>query len=249
MGEKSSSSIGKTKKTSGRFRRRDGNKQEGPDQRGGRRKKRPFQKRKPKEWIPRTDLGQAVKSGLITSIEEIFQNNYKVRETEIFDALISNLKEEVVTINMVQKMTDSGQQSRFKATVVIGNHDGYVGMSSITNKEVGPAIRKSIERAKLAIIPVKRGCGSWECNCGGNHSIPYVIYGKCGSVKVRIKPAAKGTGIVASGAAKIPLNLGGIKDCYVYIKGNSRNPENTSKAVISALKNAYKIMNPADWSK
>ena len=101
----------------------------------------------------------------------------------------------------------------------------------------------------MSIIPVKRGCGSWECMCGGNHSIPYTIKGKTGSVKVTVKPAAKGTGLVASDAARIPLRLAGIKDCYVYIKGNSKNAENTSKAVIDALKNAYKIMSPADWSR
>lgn len=226
-------------------------KSEDKRRRRGRKRRTPrrYAKPKPPEWIPRTNLGEAVKNGLVTSIEEIFQNNYKVRETEIFDMLIPNLREEVVDIKMCQKMTDSGQQSRFKATVVVGNQDGYVGLKSIKNKEVGPAIRKSINRAKLEIIPVKRGCGSWECNCGGNHSIPYVIQGKCGSVKVLIKPAAKGTGIVASDAVKIPLRLAGIKDCYVYIKGNSRNAENAAKAVVDALMNAYKIMNPADWSK
>ena len=64
-----------------------------------------------------------------------------------------------------------------------------------------------------------------------------------------MKPAAKGTGLVASDAAKIPLSLAGIKDCYVYIKGNSKNSENTVKAIVDALKNAYKIMSPSDWSR
>jgi len=206
-------------------------------------------RRKPmsREWMPRTKLGEAVKNGMITSIEEIFQNNYKVREYEIFDTLIPGLKEEVCDINMVQKQSDSGQMSKFKAIVCVGNEDGYIGIGSMKNKEVGPAIRKSINKAKLDIIPVKRGCGSWECNCGGNHSVPYAVEGKSGSVKIRIKPAAKGTGLVASEAARIPLRLAGIKDCYVYIKGNSKNAENTAKAVVDALKNAYKIMNPADW--
>lgn len=220
----------------------------GPRRRG-RRDRRERRRPQPPEWIPRTKLGEAVKNGLITSIEEIFQNNYKVRETEIIEALLPNLKEEVVNIKMTQLMTDSGQHSRFKATVIVGNHDSYVGIASVKNKEVGPAIRKSINRAKLEIIPVKRGCGSWECNCGGNHSLPYIVRGKCGSVKVRISPAAKGTGLVASDSAKIALKLAGIKDCYVYIKGNSKNAENTAKAVINALKNAYRIMNPADWLK
>jgi ribosomal protein S5 len=70
-----------------------------------------------------------------------------------------------------------------------------------------------------------------------------------GSVKVRLSPAPKGTGLVSSDAAKIPLRLAGIKDCYVYIKGNSKNGENTAKAVINALKNAYKIMAPVEWGR
>ena len=221
----------------------------GPPRRGGGRDRKMRRRHQPPEWIPRTSLGDAVKSGLITSIEEIFQNNYKVREKEIFDMLIPNMKEEVVDINMVQKQTDAGQRSRFKATVCVGNNEGYVGIGSVKHKEVGPAIRKSINRAKLDIIPVKRGCGSWECNCGGNHSISYTTEGKTGSVKVRLSPAPKGTGLVSSEAAKIPLRLAGIKDCYVYIKGNSKNAENTAKAVIDALKNAYKVMAPVEWGR
>jgi len=198
------------------------------------------------EWIPKTALGQAVKNGDIM-LEDIWANNYRVLEKEIFDMLIPNLKETVVDISMVQKQTDSGQQSRFKAIVCVGNEEGYVGLATSKAREVGPGIRKAISSAKLNIISVKRGCGSWECNCGGNHSIPYVVQGKCGSVKVTLKPAPKGTGLVASDVAKIPLSLAGIKDCYVFIKGNSKNAENTAKAVIDALKNAYKIMSPKEW--
>ena len=68
---------------------------------------------------------------------------------------------------MVQKQTDAGKSSRFKCHVVVGNSDGYIGIGSAKNKEVGPGIRRAITKAKLSIIPVKRGCGSWECNCGG----------------------------------------------------------------------------------
>ncbi|MBD3352115.1 MAG: 30S ribosomal protein S5 [Candidatus Lokiarchaeota archaeon] len=199
-------------------------------------------------WIPRTLLGDSVKGGIITSVEEIFANNYKVREKEIFDILLPNIKETVVDISMVQKQSDSGQQSRFKAIVCVGNRNGYVGIATSKTKEVGHGIRKAIAAAKLNIIPVKRGCGSWECNCGGDHSIPYTVHGKSGSVKVTLKPAAKGTGLVASAAARIPLDLVGIKDCYVHIKGNSKNAENTAKAIVNAFENAYKMMVPHDWT-
>lgn len=215
--------------------------------RRSRRRKSRRRRRPEKEWIPRTRLGEAVKNGLLTSIEEIFQNNYKVKEVEIIDNLLQNLKEEVVTIGMCQKMTDSGQQSSFKAVVCVGNENGYIGFSTAKSKEVGKGIRAAIHKAKLHIVPIKRSCGSWECNCHSPHSMPYKVKGKCGSVKVTLKPAAKGTGLVASESAKIPLKLAGIKDCYCYIKGNSKNAENTAKAVVDALKNAYKIMDSKEW--
>jgi small subunit ribosomal protein S5 len=213
------------------------------------RDRKPRRRPTEQEWMPRTALGNSIKNGIITSAEEVFQNNYKVREKEVFDTLLPGLKEEVVNISLCQKQTDAGEINKFKATVVVGNEDAFVGISSGKAKEVGIAIRKSIYAAKLKIIPVKRGCGNWECNCGGNHSIPFEVYGRCGSCKVTLKPAAKGTGLVASDAAKIALRLAGIKDCYVYIKGNSRNSENTAKAIVDALKTAYTIMSQADWSK
>ncbi|MHA1821731.1 MAG: 30S ribosomal protein S5 [Promethearchaeota archaeon] len=226
----------------------------GRPRRGGPRGRRPRDKksrRKPmeEEWIPKTRLGEDVKQGMITSIDEIFSNNYKIREKEIVDALLTNLSEAVAEIKMVQKQTDAGQQSRFKAVVVVGDKDSHVGFGSGKSKEVGPAIRRAIQKAKLNIMPIKRGCGAFDCNCGGDHSIPFTIKGKSGSVKVTIKPAAKGTGLVASNAAKIALELAGIKDAYVFIKGNSRNIENTVKAVMNALKNAYKVMTIEDWNK
>lgn len=217
---------------------------------GGKRRERKVRRMaQPVEWVPKTRVGALVQQGLISSPEDLFQNNYRVKEKEVFDLLIPNLKETVVDITMVQKQSDSGQQGRFKSIVCVGNEDGYLGIAASKTKEVGPGIRKAIASAKMNIIPVKRGCGSWDCNCGGNHSIPFEIEGKSGSVKVQIKPAAKGTGLVASNAAKIPLALAGIKDCYVYVRGNSRNSENTAKAVVDALKNAYKIMAQTDWSK
>ena len=216
---------------------------------GNKRRDRRPKRRSPPEWIPKTSLGQAVKSGLITDINQIFEGNFRIQEYQIVDLLIGNVTETVADICMTQRQTDAGQMSTFKAVVAVGNQSGFVGIATSKNKEVGPAIRKGIQIAKVQMFPVKRGCGSWECNCGGDHSIPYVVEGKCSSVNVKLKPAAKGTGLVASDAAKIPLKLAGIKDCYVYIKGNSKNSENTVKAIVDALKNAYKIMAPSDWSR
>ena len=233
---------------------RGGPRRGGPHRRGGpggdrRPKRRPYVRRNPlDDWVPLTALGKMVKAGQITSVEEILKNNYVIKEKEILDVLVPNLKEDVIDIKMVQKQTDAGEQSRFQCSVVVGNKDGFVGIFSSKNKEVGPGIRKGIAKAKLHMIPVKRGCGSWECNCGGHHSIPFETTGKMGSVRVTLKPAPKGTGLVCSDTAKIVLKLAGITDIWTITKGNTKNRANMAKAVFSALENMYKIMTRADWN-
>ncbi len=220
----------------------------GGPRRGGKRGKRTFQRRNPlDDWKPVTSLGKLVKEGQITSIEEVLRSNLVIKEKEILDMLIPNLKEEVIDINMVQKQTDAGEQSRFKCSVVVGNADGFVGVYSSKNKEVGPGIRKAISKAKLSIIPVKRGCGSWECNCGGNHSVPFETSGKMGSVRVTLKPAPKGTGLACSDTAKLVLKLAGITDVWTVTSGNTKSRTNMAKAVFNALENMYKIMTVDDW--
>ncbi|MHA1796209.1 MAG: 30S ribosomal protein S5 [Promethearchaeota archaeon] len=216
--------------------------------RGSRRSRRPVQRRNPlDDWEPLTRLGMMVKAGQITSIEEILRNNYVIKEKEIIETLIPNLKEEVIDIKMVQKQTDAGEQSRVNCSVVVGNEDGFVGLFSAKNKEVGPGIRKAITKAKLGIIPVKRGCGSWECNCGGNHSIPFETSGKMGSVRVTLKPAPKGTGLACSDTAKLVLRLAGITDIWTVTKGNTKSRTNMAKAVFNALENMYKVMTVKEW--
>lgn len=230
--------------TTDRFHRKGG--------KGGRRggpKRSERQERNPlDDWKPLTRLGQMVKSGQITTAEEIYKNNYVIKEKEIVDFLIPSLKEEVVDIKMVQKQTDAGENSRFKCTVVVGNSDGYIGLGSSKNKEIGPGIRRGITRAKLKMIPVKRGCGSWECNCGGSHSVPFQVTGKMGSVRVTLKPAPRGTGLACSDTAKLVLKLAGITDIWTVTKGDTRSRSNMAKAVFNALENMYKIMTKKDWN-
>jgi SSU ribosomal protein S5P len=123
------------------------------------------------EWKPRTKVGQLVKEGKITSVKELFARNLTIAEPEIIDVLLPNLKYEVVDIRMVQKQTDAGELSRYKVLVVMGNQDGYVGIGVGKAKQLRVAIQKSIRDAKMHIIPVRRGCGSWECTCGESHSL------------------------------------------------------------------------------
>ncbi|MFX1410153.1 MAG: 30S ribosomal protein S5 [Promethearchaeota archaeon] len=191
------------------------------------------------EWLPKTKLGELVQQGLIT-LDKIFQNNLVVKEKEIINILLPQLKEDVITIKMVQQMTASGQRSKFKAVVIVGA-DGFIGVGSAKSREVGPAIRKAIDKAKLAVVPVLRGCGSKECGCGGTHSVPFRIEGKCGSVKIRLIPAPAGVGLACADKVKQVLRLAGIEDIWSNTFGDTRTSENLVKATFNALKNAHKF--------
>ena len=208
-----------------------------------RNQRKPRQPRQPRPinegWIPKTKLGELVQSGLIT-LDKIFANNLVVKEKEIINVLLPQLQESVVTINMVQQMTASGQRSRFKAVVIVGA-DGFIGIGSAKSREVGPAIRKAIDRAKIAVVPVLRGCGSKECGCGHTHSVPFKVDGKCGSVKIHLIPAPQGVGLVCADKVKQVLKLAGIEDVWSKSFGDTRTSENLVKATFNALKNAHKF--------
>lgn len=190
------------------------------------------------EWIPKTRLGELVKSGLIT-LDKIYQNNLVVKEKEIINTLLPQVKEDVINISMVQQMTASGQRSRFKAVVIVGT-DGFIGIGMGKSREVGPAIRKAIDKAKLSIVPVLRGCGSKQCGCGGTHSVPFKINGKCGSVRIQLIPAPVGVGLACADKVKQVLRLCGIEDVWSKTFGDTRTSENLVKATYDAIKNAHK---------
>jgi small subunit ribosomal protein S5 len=199
------------------------------------------------EWIPRTRVGRLVKEGKITRIEEIFRQNLPILEPEIVDVLLPDLEHEVLDVSIVQKMTDSGRITKFRAVVVVGNREGIVGLGKGKARQFRFAIEKAIRNAKLNIIPVRRGCGSWECTCGEPHSVPFIVRGKSGSVEVIIKPAPKGTGLVAGDVAKKVLELAGIKDAWTQTKGETRTSYNFARATYLALRNTYKFVTPTDW--
>ena len=202
------------------------------------------------DWSPRTRVGKMVKEGYITSIEEIFQSCLTIKEPEIVDLLLPNLQEEVLAINLVQKQTDAGEKSRFRATVAIGNREGYVGIGEGKSVEIGPAIRSAIVHAKLSIIPVRRGCGSWECTCHEPHSLPFTVDGKSGSVRIILKPAPRGAGLVTAKTPRIVLSLAGVEDVWSITKGHTRTTINFAKAAYDALRNTYKIISPhLDWER
>lgn len=202
------------------------------------------------EWKPRTRLGWLVKEGKITSLKEIFDMNMKIKEPEIVDALLGReLQHEIIDINMVQKMTDAGRITRFRVVVVVGNQNGFVGLGVGKARQLRMAVEKAIIDAKLNIIPVRRGCGSFECGCSDPHSIPYQIRGKAGSVEVILKPAPKGTGLVAGDTAKVILRYAGIRDIWSWSRGKTSTTINFASAVFDALKKSYRFVTVREWGR
>jgi small subunit ribosomal protein S5 len=198
-------------------------------------------------WVPRTKLGRMVLEGQISSIEELFMEGYKIRESEIVNVLLPDLQEEVINIGLVQKQSDAGEKSQFRAIVVVGNRDGYVGLGSGKAKQVRSAIEKAAVDARLNITPVRRGCGSWECGCGKQHSLPFQVQGGCGGVEVVLIPGPRGLGVVASEAAKVILGLAGVKDTWTRSYGSTRTVPSFACAVFDALKKTYQLVTPKDW--
>jgi len=204
---------------------------------------------KVESWIPRTRLGKMVLEGQISSIEEVFMEGSKIRESEIVNVLLPDLQEEVINISLVQKQTDAGEKSRFRAIVVVGNRDGYVGLGSGKARQVRNAIEKASIDARLNITPVRRGCGSWECGCGKPHSLTFHVRGRCGGVEIVLIPGPRGLGLVASEAAKIILGLAGVKDCWTRSYGSTRTVPSFAYAIFDALRKTYSLVTPKDWVK
>ena len=198
-------------------------------------------------WVPRTKLGKMVLEGQISSMEELFMEGLKIREAEIVNTLLPDLQEEVINIGLVQKQSDAGEKSQFRAVVVVGNRDGYVGLGSGKGKQVRSAIEKAAVDARLNITPIRRGCGSWECGCGKHHSMPFQVQGECGGVEIVLIPGPRGLGIVASETAKIILGLAGVKDCWTKSYGSTRTVPSFAFAVFDALKKTYMLVTPNAW--
>ncbi len=134
------------------------------------------------------------------------------------------LKDRLVTIKRVTKVTKGGRTISFSALVVVGNEDGIVGYGLGKAKEVTAAIAKAVEKAKknLVKVPIIKG------------TIPHEQEAKYGAARVLIKPAASGTGVKAGGVMRAVLESAGVKDVLAKSKGSS-NPHNVVKATIKAL--------------
>ena len=142
----------------------------------------------------------------------------KVRSSDI------ELKDKLVSVQRVTKVTKGGRTFSFSAIVVVGNEKGVVGYGLGKAKEVTDAISKGIEDAKKNMIkvPILHG------------TVPHEQYGRYGGARVFLKPAAHGTGVIAGGAMRAVLESVGVTDVLAKSKGSS-NPHNVVKATIDAL--------------
>ena len=136
------------------------------------------------------------------------------------------LKDRLVAINRVTKVTKGGRTFTFAAIVVVGDGKGVVGYGLGKAGEVTAAIEKGVESAKknLVKVPIING------------TVPHEAYGKFGGARVLIMPAAEGTGVVAGGAMRQVFESVGITDVLAKSKGSS-NPHNLVKATIETLAN------------
>ena len=178
-----------------------------------------------------------VMAGKVLTYEQAMATGLPIREVEIIDALIPNLEDDVIKVNMVQRMTDSGRRVRFNVMACVGNRDGYVGLGMAKAKEVAAAIRKAIIAAKLNLIAVQRGNGSWESSAGPGTSIPFKTHGRAASTRVTLMPAAKGKGLVIGETGKRVLDLAGVSDVLSRTKGQTRTTINYAGATFNALQN------------
>lgn len=199
-------------------------------------------------WVPVTKLGRLVKDGKIGSLEEIFLFSLPVKEAEIIDYFLKDkLVDEVMKIMPVQKQSSAGQRTRFKAFVAIGDTNGHIGLGVKCSSEVANAIRGAIIAAKLNVAPVRRGY--WGRKQGLPHTVPCKVTGKCGSVRVRLIPAPRGTGLVSSPAGKKLMHMAGIDDCYSSACGHTRTMGNFIKAIFYALRATYGYLSPELWKE
>ncbi len=209
------------------------------------------------EWAPKTVLGKEVQEKKIKDIEEIFDRNLKILEPQIVDTLIPNIGSELINIGQskgkfgggkrrawkqTQKKTAEGNVPTFACMTVVGDREGHVGLGYGKAKETLPAKQKALQRAKLNIMKIRRGCGSFDCTCSEPHSIPFQVEGKVGSSKIILMPAPKGTGLVIDSECKKILSLAGIKDVYTMSFGQTRTKINMIKACMKALKKLNDII-------
>ncbi|MFT4312778.1 MAG: 30S ribosomal protein S5 [Candidatus Woesearchaeota archaeon] len=201
-------------------------------------------------WVPKTDIGKKVFSGELTDLKPLLENGVKIMESQIVDKLLPNLSDDLLLVGQAkgkfgggqrrafkqtQKKTKEGNKPSFTTYAAVGNKNGFVGVGMGKSKETVPAREKAIRNAKLNVIYVPRGSGSWQANVIEQNSIPFKVTGKCGSVELTLIPAPKGTGLVIEKECAKILALAGITDIWAKMHGKTKTKINVVKACYDAL--------------
>ena len=201
-------------------------------------------------WKPITGIGKKVKASDIANIDQILDQGLSIREPEIIDLLMPGIASELLLVGQskgkfgggqrrvfkqTQKKTQEGNKPRFATFCVLGDNDGHIGLGYGKSKETVPAREKATRRAKLNVMKIKRGCGSWQCACKQPHSIPFAVEGKCGSCKITLIPAPRGTGLKIEKECGKVLKMAGIQDVVSKTQGQTKTKINLITACFSAL--------------
>jgi len=139
----------------------------------------------------------------------------------------SEFIEKVLDVRRVTRVVAGGKRFRFRATLVIGDENGRVGVGLAKGADVAQAVEKSRRDAQKNLITV---------NLKDNRTIPYEVEAKYSAARVRLKPAKTGHGLIAGGACRTVLELAGVKDISAKILGRTSNKLTNALATIEALK-------------
>ncbi len=208
------------------------------------------------DWKPVTALGKQVKEGIITDIDQIFDSGLPLLEAHIADQLLPGLEEDLLLVGQAkgkfgggqrrifrqtQKKTKEGNKIKFTTVAVVGNRDGYVGIGVGKSNETVPSRDKAKRAARLNLIRVRRGSGTWQSDSRDPTSIPFAVTGRCGSVRITLMPAPKGKGLcVEKECAKI-LSLAGVKDIWSKTEGQTKTKLNLIYALMDALRKLSEV--------
>ncbi|EHK00536.1 30S ribosomal protein S5P [Candidatus Haloredivivus sp. G17] len=200
-------------------------------------------------WKPKTKLGKKVANGEITDIVEALDYDRPIMEPEIADQLV-DLDEEVILIGgtpgkgggmrrtvskRTARMHKSGARYSSNAMTVLGDRNRVIGLGVGESEDTRASIEDANREAKLNLIKVPKGNGSWEDTGEDNSSIPFAVEGKSGSVTVELQPAPRGTGLACSDEVKKIMELAGIENVWVQTRGTTQTRENLTRATFKAL--------------
>ena len=200
-------------------------------------------------WVPKTKLGRQVKAGKISNIDEVLDKGTRILEPQIVDSLVE-LKEELVEVAKTTRVVRAGRKFSFRATMMVGDKNGHIGLGTGKDTERYPAIEKATRAAKLNLKKIYLGSGSWEEQpTEDKHSVPFKVVGKQGGVKVTLMPSPKGTGLVVGKNIRKVMEFAGVQNVWSKARGSSATKLNFVKAAINALEQTGNVKVSDDIEK